>query len=129
MKPEYYDALINGVMKNNFPPVPVDYGYRDSTNFWYTQFPRGLKKPIAEPIPAPKEADFESIRHAANRCDDTVKFTDDALKNFVKVPRPFLKTVLNGCAAWAKENGVALITDEHIKNINDKRRQEKQSRR
>ena len=35
MKPEYYDALINGVMKNNFPPVPVDYGYRDSTNFWY----------------------------------------------------------------------------------------------
>lgn len=33
MKPEYYDALINGVMKNNFPPVPVDYGYRNSTNF------------------------------------------------------------------------------------------------
>ena len=69
MKPEYYDALINGVMKNNFPPVPVDYGYRDSTNFWYTQFPRGLKKPIAEPIPAPKETDLESIRYAANRCD------------------------------------------------------------
>lgn len=42
MKPEYYDALINGVMKNNFPPVPVDYGYRDSTNFWYTKFLRGL---------------------------------------------------------------------------------------
>lgn len=72
MKPEYYDALINGVMKNNFPPVPVDYGYRNSTNFWYTQFPRGLKKPIAEPIPAPKETDLESIRYAANRCDDSV---------------------------------------------------------
>ena len=72
MKPEYYDALINGVTKNNFPPVPVDYGYRDSTNFWYNQFPRGLKKPIAEPIPAPKETDLESIRYAANRCDDSV---------------------------------------------------------
>lgn len=72
MKPEYYDALINGVMKNNFPPVPVDYGYRDSTNFWYTQFSRGLKKPIAEPIPAPKETDLESIRYAANCCDDSV---------------------------------------------------------
>ena len=46
MKPEYYDALINGVMKNNFPPVPVDYGYRDSTNFWYTQFCAGLKSPL-----------------------------------------------------------------------------------
>ena len=48
-----------------------------------------------------------------------IKFTDDALKNFVKVPRPFLKTVLNGCVEWAKENGVTLIKDEHVKIIND----------
>jgi len=108
--------------------VPVDYGYRDSTNFWYTQFPK-FKKPIAEPIPAPKEVELGSIRYAADRCDDTVKFTDDALKNFVKVPRPFLKTVLNGCVAWAKENNVTLITDEHVKIINDKRKQEKESRK
>ena len=40
MKPRYYDAIVNGVTKNDFPNVPVDYGYRDSTNFWYTQFPR-----------------------------------------------------------------------------------------
>ena len=127
MKPEYYDAIVNGVNKNSFPRVPVDYGYRDSTNFWYTQFPR-LGKPIAEPIPAAKEVDIASIRYAANRCDDTVKFTDEALKNFVKVPRPFLKTVLNGCVAWAKENGVELITDEHVKIINDKRKQEKEKK-
>ncbi len=124
MKERYYDAIVNGVNKNSFPPVPVDYGYRDSTNFWYTQFPR-FKKPIAEPIPAPKEVDLDSIKYAANRCDPDIKFTDDALKNFVKVPRPFLKTVLNGCVAWAKENGVTLITDEHVKIINDKRKQEK----
>ena len=72
--------------------------------------------------------DIESIRYAANRADDTVKFTDEALRNFVKVPRPFLKTVLNGCVAWAKENGVTLITDEHVKIINDKRRAEKDKR-
>ena len=76
-------------------------------------------------IPAPKEVDIESIRFAADRCDDKIKFTDEALMNFVKVPRPFLKTVLNGCIDWAKENDVELITDEHIKIINDKRRQEK----
>ena len=110
--------------KFDFPPVPVDYGYRDSTNFWYTQFPR-FKKPIAEPIPAPKEVDLASIRFAADRVDDTVKFTDEALKNFVKVPRPFLKTLLNGCVAWTKENNVTLIDDEHVKIINDKRKQEK----
>mgnify|MGYP002626693578 CR=1 FL=1 len=128
MKEEYYNAIVNGVTKNNFPNVPVDYGYRDSTNFWYTQFPR-FKKPIAEPIPAPKEVDLESIRYAANRADDTIKFTDDALKNFVKVPRPFLKTVLNGCIEWAKENNVTLITDEHVKIINDKRKQEKDQKK
>lgn len=127
MKERYYDAIVNGVSKSSFPPVPVDYGYRDSTNFWYTCFPR-LAMPIAEPVPAPREVDIESIRYAANRADDTVKFTDEALRNFVKVPRPFLKTVLNGCVAWAKENGVELITDEHVKIINDKRRAEKDRR-
>ena len=121
MKEKYYDAIVNGVTRSSFPPVPVDYGYRDSTNFWCSRH----KKPFSEPIPAPKEVDIESIRFAADRCDDKIKFTDEALMNFVKVPRPFLKTVLNGCIDWAKENDVELITDEHIKIINDKRRQEK----
>ncbi|MBR3841459.1 MAG: hypothetical protein IKM20_10015 [Erysipelotrichales bacterium] len=124
MKEKYYNAIVNGVTKKDFPPIPVDYGYRDSTNFWYTQFPK-LMKPIAEPIPAPKEIDISSIRYAADRCDDKIKFTDDALENFVKVPRPFLKTVLNGCIDWAKENNVELITSEHVKIINDKRKAEK----
>lgn len=124
MKERYYNAIVNGVTKNDFPPVPVDYGYRDSTNFWYTRFPR-LTKPISEPIPAPKEVDLASIRYAADRADDTVKFTDAALKNFVKVPRPFLKTVLNGCVEWAKENNVTVIDDEQVKLINDKRAKEK----
>ena len=124
MKEKYYNAIVNGVTKKDFPPIPVDYGYRDSTNFWYTQFPK-LMKPIAEPIPAPKEIDISSIRYAAERCDDKIKFTDEALENFVKVPRPFLKTVLNGCIDWAKENNVELITSEHVKIINDKRKAEK----
>ncbi|MBO7697990.1 MAG: hypothetical protein J6S38_03015, partial [Erysipelotrichaceae bacterium] len=128
MKEKYYDAIVNGVKKNSFPNVPVDYGYRDSTYFWYTRFPR-FTRPVSEPIPAPKEVDLESIRYAANRCDPDIKFTDEALKNFVKVPRPFLKTVLNGCVAWAKENGVTLIDDEHVKIINDKRKQEKEKKR
>ena len=124
MKEKYYNAIVNGVTKKDFPPVPVDYGYRDSTNFWYTKFPK-LTKPIAEPIPAPKEIDLSSIRYAADRCHDTIKFTDEALMCFVKVPRPFLKTVLNGCIDWAKDNNVTLITEEHVKIINDKRKQEK----
>ena len=74
MKEKYYNTIINGVKANGFPNVPVDYGYRDSTNFWYTKF----KKPIAEIIPAGKEADIQSVMYAANRIDDVVKFTEEA---------------------------------------------------
>lgn len=127
MKDKYYDAIVNGVKSNSFPNVPVDYGYRDSTNFWYTQFPR-IKKPIAEPIPEAKAMDISSVKYAANRIDPNIKFEEDALKNFVKVPRPFLKTVLKGCVDWAKENGVTVITNEHVKIINDKRNAEKRKK-
>ena len=41
------------------------------------------------------------------------------------VPRVFLSVVLKGCVAWAKENGVELVTAEHMKIINDKRSKEK----
>lgn len=121
MKEKFYNAIVNGVKANNFPKVPVDYGYRDSTNFWYTKF----KRPIAAPIPAGKEADLESVKYAANRVDPDIKFTDEALKTLVKVPRVFLKLVLNGCVKYAKENNITLIDEKVMKEINDKRKQEK----
>lgn len=124
MKEKYYNAIINGVKKNSFPPVPVDYGYRDSTNFWCSRF----KRPFAEPIPN-KEVDIESVRYAANRADDTVKFSDDALKMLVKVPRIFLSMVLKGCVAWAKENNCNYITAKEMELINDKRKQEKSGKK
>jgi len=43
----------------------------------------------------------------------------------VRVPRIFLPTPLKGCVEWAKSNGVTLITEEHMKIINDKRSKEK----
>lgn len=122
MKEKYYNTIINGVKPSGFPRVPVDYGYRDSTNFWYTRF---NSRPIAEKIPAGKEADLNSVKYAANRADSDVKFTDEACATLVKVPRVFLKLVLQGCVDWAKENGVTLITEEHMKIINDKRNKEK----
>ncbi|MBQ6817045.1 MAG: hypothetical protein IJO27_01290 [Bacilli bacterium] len=123
MKEKYYNTIINGVKAGGFPNVPVDYGYRDSTNFWYTKF----RRPIAEKIPAGKEADIQSVLYAANRIDDTVKFTEEACATLVKVPRVFLKLVLQGCVNWAKENNVTLITPEHMKIINDKRSKEKKN--
>ncbi len=121
MKQKYRQTIIDGVTAKGFPDVPVDYGYRDSTNFWYSKF----RKPIPMKIPAGKEADIESVKYAANRIDDVVKFSDDACATLVKVPRVFLKLVLQGCVDWAKENGVKLITAAEMKIINDKRAKEK----
>lgn len=72
-----------------------------------------------------RQASLESVRYAADRVDDKVKFTDDALNTVLAVPRVFLPLVLKGCVAWAKENGVELITAEHMQIINDKRAKEK----
>lgn len=120
MKKKYRDAIINGVKAKDFPPLPVDYGYRDSKNFWFHR----KRRKRAELLPMRKTS-LESVRYAANRADDTVKFTDEALETILNVPRVFLSLVLKGCVDWAKENGVTLITAEHMKIINDKRSKEK----
>ncbi len=124
MKDKYYNSIINGVTHKNFPNVPVDYGYRDSTNFWCSRF----KKPFAEPIPN-KEVDIESVKYAANRADDVIKFSDDACKMMVKIPRVFLSMVLKGCISWAKENDCKLITAKEMQIINDKRNSEKKKKK
>lgn len=121
MKERFHDAIIRGVKAGAFPRVPVDYGYRDSTHFWYTRF----RRPAKEKVPAGKEADLGTVMFAANRVDPEVKFTEDAGRLLVKVPRVFLKTALRGCVDWAKANGVSLIDTEHMRKINDKRAAEK----
>lgn len=121
MKNKYYDTIINGVTAGGFPQVPVDYGYRDSKNFWYTKF----RKPISMPIPKDKGVGLDSVKYAASRIDPDVKFTDDACQMLVKVPRVFLNMVLKGCVSWAKENNVTLITPKEMEIINDKRNKEK----
>jgi len=123
MKKQYSDAIIRGVQASDFPPLPVDYGYRDSKNFWFHR----KRRMRAELLPV-REASLESVRYAADRADDKVKFTDDALKTILNVPRVFLPLVLKGCVDWAKENGVDLITAEHMQIINDKRSKEKKRR-
>lgn len=120
MKEKYHSSIINGVSNKNFPPVPVDYGYRDSTNFWYTRFSR----PIAEKIQA-KEGDVKSVIYAASRIDPDVKFTDGACGKLTKIPRIFLKAALTQMVKIAKEENISLIDESALDLINDKRRQEK----
>ena len=120
MKKQYADAIINGVKARDFPSLPVDYGYRDSKNFWFHRKTRMR----AELLPMRKQS-LESVRYAADRADDKVKFTDDALEMILNVPRVFLPLVLKGCVEWARENDCTLITAREMQIINDKRAKEK----
>ena len=124
MKKKYSDAIIRGVTAKDFPALPVDYGYRDSKNFWFHR-----KTKMRAELLQVRQASLESVRYAADRVDDQVKFTDEALKTVLGVPRVFLPLVLKGCVQWAKENGVTLVTEEHMKIINDKRAAEKKKKK
>ena len=124
VQPKYYDSIINGATKGNFCPLPTNWGYRDSKDFWCSPF----HKPQAVGIPN-REVDITSVRYAASRLNTDVEFTDDALKTIVKVPRPFLKLVLQGCVNWAKENGVKVVTEKEMKIIADKRAAEKAAKK
>ena len=120
MKKKFRDAIINGVRAKDFPRLPVDYGYRDSKNFWFHR-----KSRMRAELLQMRKASLESVRYAADRADDKIKFTDEALMTILGVPRVFLSLVLKGCVEWARENNVELITEEHMKIINDKRSKEK----
>ncbi len=120
MKPRQHDAILNGMKPGDFPRVPVDYGYRDSRSFWMNRF----RRPRSFPLPK-RSLDRTAVRYAADRADDVVKFTDEACDMLLKVPRIFLSTALKGCVDWAKANQVTLITDAHMRQIQDKRAKEK----
>ena len=123
MKEAYYNSIVDGVKASGFPRVPVDYGYRDSTNFWYTRF----KKPIPEKIQA-KEGDINSVVYAAERIDPSVKFTKEACAKLTKIPRVFLKAALTQMVEIAKSEGITVIDEAALAVINDKRRTEKKKK-
>lgn len=120
MKEKYYDSIVNGVTAKNFPSVPVDYGYRDSVNFWCSAF----RKPFPEKVQA-KDGDVSSVMYAAKRIDPDVTFTDGACAKLTKIPRIFLKAALSQMVKIAKEEGISVIDEAALEIINDKRRKEK----
>ena len=124
MKKKYSDAIINGVKAGAFPKVPVDYGYRDSTNFWMSRF----RRPFPEKIQA-KEGDVNSVIYAAKRIDPEVTFTEAACAKLTKIPRVFLKAALTQMVQIAKSEGISVIDEDALKIINDKSREEKKNRK
>lgn len=122
LKPKYYDALIND-KKKDFPSMPIDYGFRNNVNFYFSKH-----KPVyIEPLPEGKEADVNVVVYQADRLDPDVAWEVEACAKLVKVPRIFLKRVMRTCVEKAKEKNVNVITPEFLDTLRDKRAEEKGS--
>ncbi len=57
---------------------------------------------------------------------ENLRIVDNFYQTSLYFPMP---TVLKGCVDWAKQNGVELITAEHMQIINDKRSKEKKDKK
>jgi flavin reductase (DIM6/NTAB) family NADH-FMN oxidoreductase RutF len=119
MKKYWHQSLIEG--NGKFPTLPVDYGYRDSQFFWFSE----PKKPYKEPLPKGKGVNIDTIRYQADRIDPEVYWTDEACAKIVAIPRVFLKKAMTMIVEEAKKRGVTTLTPEILDEIRDKRNQEK----
>jgi len=118
LKPQWRDALLMG---KGFPKLPIDYGYRNNTRFWFSRHSR----PYAVPIPKSKGVSLDTVQYAAQRYDPEVSWQDEACAKMVKVPRIFLNQAVAACVEAAKEEGVTEITPEFVEKIRDKRNKER----
>lgn len=121
LKSKYKDALLRGMDAKDFPRLPIDYGFRDNLNFWFTKG----DKPFPVPIPKSKGQNLNTITFAAKRFDPSIEWTEEACAKLVNVPRIFLKKVFAGVVDAAKAEGITVITPEFLDKVRDKRSDEK----
>jgi len=114
MQKKWRDSLFSG---KGFPRLPVDYGFRDNSTFWFTR----ASKPYAVPIPKEKGVDVDAVMYAVQRYDPDIKWQEEAAAKLVRVPRVFLTRVIGESVKAAKAEGLTEITPEFLNRIRDKR--------
>lgn len=115
MKERWALSLRKG---GKFPSMPVDYGYRDSKNFWFARH----GSPYSEPIPRNKGIDVNTIIYEVQRLPYNVEWEPEAYEKLVRVPRIFLKRILISISERAVSEGVKKITPELLDSYNQKKR-------
>lgn len=108
---DYKDKLDEG---QGFPNMPIFYGARDGTAFWFAKH----NEPFSIEMPSGKGSGYQAASYLANRLDADIRFTEDACKQLADIPRPFLKKALLGIIGEAKKRDVTLVDEEVLKAIN-----------
>jgi len=114
MKELYAEYLKEG---EGFPTLPVDFGFRDSKQFWFSKH----SHPYAEPIPKSKGVNTDAVQYQVERMEGNIKWHPDSYKKIVKVPRIFLKMVISKINEAAEKEGVSIVTPEFLDEVNAKR--------
>jgi flavin reductase (DIM6/NTAB) family NADH-FMN oxidoreductase RutF len=115
MKPKWKSALMNG---KGFPRLPIDFGYRNNTHFWFSRHLNHFSKPI----PKEKGLSVDAVTYAVERFDPDIKWTPEACEALIKVPRIFLNKAIGMIVEEAKKEGVSEITYEFTQKVRDKHR-------
>ena len=115
MQERYAEYLKAG---EGFPSLPVDFGFRDSKQFWFSKH----SHPYAEPIPKAKGVNTDAVQYQVERMEGAIKWHPDSYKKLVKVPRIFLKMVIGKINEAAEQAGVDLVTPEFLDEVNAKRK-------
>jgi flavin reductase (DIM6/NTAB) family NADH-FMN oxidoreductase RutF len=121
LKEKWYDVLLEG--HRRFPPLPIDYGFRNNTSFWFTRH----SPPYREPIPKSKATSVDSVMWAITRGGfaEDLEWDEAAAAKLVAIPRVFLNVALRGIVEEAKNAGVKRITAEFLESVRDRRSREK----
>lgn len=118
MQKKWEECLFKG---QGFPPLPIDFGYRDNVRFWFTKH----SPPYAVPIPREKGNTMGTVRYACSRFDPTIKWQDEACAKLLQVPAIFLNGMIEMVVDAAKEEGITFITPQFVDKLRDKRTNKK----
>jgi len=116
MKSKWYEALSRG--NGRFPSMPIDFGYRDSSYFWFSKHSRPYKKAI----PQDKGVEVNSIKYQVQRLPYDLEWEEESYTKLIGVPRIFLKRVLEGISQRAIDEDIKKITPELLDKYNKKNR-------
>ncbi len=98
---------------DKMPSVPMTYGFRGASTFWFGDVNPAYKLPIPD-----KGAKDDVVYYEANRLDDEVKFTREACKELTGIPPTFLRQALMGILGVAKEQGLTKIDRDFVVELN-----------
>lgn len=114
MQKKWKECLFQG---KGFPALPIDYGYRDNVQFWFTRHSR----PYKIKVPEEKGNNLDTVKYACTRFDPAIKWEEETCKRLMKVPTIFLKAMIGRLVDRAKRENVTVITPAFLDKTQDKR--------